>query len=165
MLDQAVMGKSFDEIAVGDAVTEIALPISYTKISGIVAATRDWFPGHHNPGYAQAQGRETIYANTMFFQAFLSRVALGWAGAAWFEQRRTLKMIKSVYPDDLLIGSGVVKSKSVDADGVQKIVLDMIGKTDGDVAISGELTLALPTHSQGLIENARQSAAAGAARS
>lgn len=159
MLEPHVLGKSFDDIQVGEVLPAVDLAITYTKIAGIVAATRDWFPGHHNPYYAKAQGRENIFANTMFFQAFFSRIALGWAGAAWFEQRRTLKMIKSVYPDDVLIGSGVVKSKQSDPDGTQKVVLDMTGRTNGDLAISGELTLALPQRSQVLLASALAKAA------
>lgn len=39
----------------------VALPVSYRRVVHNAAATWDWFPGHHDPEYARAQGQRTIY--------------------------------------------------------------------------------------------------------
>ncbi|MER6094238.1 hypothetical protein [Streptomyces bluensis] len=105
---------AWGSITVGDRSPTIELPIMYAKVAEHVYATRDWFPGHHNPGYAKAQGRKNIYANTMFFHGFLSRIVLGWVGPNWFEHKRSLVIARSVYPDDVLVGTGVVVAKERD---------------------------------------------------
>lgn len=130
-------------VEVGDELPPIELLMTYAKIAGHVYATRDWFPGHHNPEYAQAQGRKTIFTNTMFFQGFLSRVVLNWSGPKWFEHKRSLRIIESVYPDDLLIGTAVVTGKSED-DKFRKISVDVTGSVDGKAAIKGSITIASP---------------------
>lgn len=111
MSESKFAGLDWDEVEVGQELPEVSLDVTYDIVAGHIAGTRDWFPGHHDPEYARKQGQETIYANTMFFQGFLERVALEWAGPAWFVTDRTLRIAGSVYPGDTLVGFGVVESK------------------------------------------------------
>ena len=135
--------RGWDEIEVGTQTPGIELPITYAKIAGHVYATRDWFPGHHDPVYAKAQGRENVYANTMFFQGFLSRVVLNYVGPDWFEHKRSLKIVRSVYPGDVLVGSATVTGKGKD-DRFLTLSFDVQGVTRGEVAITGTVTVAQP---------------------
>lgn len=146
-------GLDWNEIAEGEAVASLSLPITYDMVAGVIFAARDWFPGHHEPAYAQGQGKSDIYVNTVFLQGFLDRVALRWAGPVWFVQRRKMKMLESVYPGDVLVAEGVVKSKARQETGVLTVDIAIEGRTAGRLAVTGELTLALPPASRELLAN------------
>jgi len=120
--------RAWAEISGGEQLPEVVLPITYGMVAGHPAGTRDWFPGHHNPEYARAQGQENIYANTMFFQGFLERVVLEWAGPQWFVRSRTLRMFYSVYPGDTLISTASVVEKTAQ-DDLQLVQLDVSART------------------------------------
>lgn len=95
-------------VTVGDRLGPVELPVSYTVVAGLPGGTRDYFPGHHDPAYARAQGQRDIYLNTAFFQGFVDRVALEWAGPAWYVAERGIRILRSVYPGDTLVGTGTV---------------------------------------------------------
>lgn len=116
--------RPWQEIEVGAVLPVVELPITYGMIAGHPAGTRDWFPGHHNPEYARGQGQENIYANTMFFQGFLERVVLEWAGPTWYVRSRSLRMFSSVYPGDTLVSTATVTDKSTQ-DGLHVVELDV----------------------------------------
>ncbi len=66
-------GLRFDDVAVGDEITPVSIPVTYKRICMNAAATWDWFPGHHDPEYARSQGQQTIYLSTLFFHGFIDR--------------------------------------------------------------------------------------------
>jgi acyl dehydratase len=96
------------EIRAGDDLDPIELPITYTIVAGLPGGTRDYFPGHHDPAYARAQGQRDIYLNTAFFQGFVDRVAVQWAGPGWYVAERGMRILRSVHPGDVLLGNGKV---------------------------------------------------------
>lgn len=136
--------RTWDEIEPGEILEDVLLPISYGIVAGHPAGTRDWFPGHHNPDYARSQGQENIYANTMFFQGFLERVAMEWAGPTWFVRSRNLRMFASVYPGDTLVGSATVLGKAHEGD-LYTVELDVTGRTRSpNAVIQAKIQLATP---------------------
>jgi acyl dehydratase len=147
-------GRQWSDIQVGDPVAELRLPIQYSMVVGLVAASRDWFPGHSEPAYAKAQGKADIYANTVFLQGFLDRAALSWAGPAWFVQRRTLTMRESVYPGDTLVATGEVTGKSKADAETLTVDLRITGQVERGLAIQGALTIALLPRPRQLLEAA-----------
>jgi acyl dehydratase len=103
--------------------------IAYDVVAGVIAGTRDWFPGHHDPSYARAQGKKDIYLNTGFFQGFIDRAALEHCGERSWVVRRELRMDDSVYPGDTL--TAVVTEQMADqAEGWVDLVVDLV--TDGE---------------------------------
>ena len=149
MSERRFKGRDWGEIEVGDGLDEVVLPIKYEMIAGHIAGTRDWFPGHHNPDYAKAQGQETIYGNTMFFQGFLERVALDWAGPAWYVSNRTLRINGSVYPGDTLVGYGKVEARGQDGDERFTADLTVNGRTRSDQpAIAATIQIAMTRESR-----------------
>jgi acyl dehydratase len=145
-----LQGRSWTSISADDPAGEVRLDVTYTSIAGIVA-TRDWFPGHHDPGYARGQGRRTIYANTVFFQGLVDRVALEWAGSGWFIHSRTLEMKESVYPGDSLVCRGTVTSKD-QSEGLDTVRLQVTIQVNGvdTPAVVSDIRLAA---SPGMPEN------------
>lgn len=130
-------------IAEGDQLSQISLLITYEKIVMTPMATWDLFPGHNDPFFAQAQGQKSIYLNTVVLQGFADRVATDWAGPAAFIARRKMIMKASVYPGDVLTGSGRVVRSEV-RDGKRCIDLAIQLRTQSAIVCDVETTLHLP---------------------
>jgi acyl dehydratase len=128
-------------IAVGDHLSPIVLEVTYGRVATLVAATWDPFPGHHDPAFAKAQGQKDIYLNTMMLSGFVDRVALEWSGPTWFLRRRAMRMLGSVYPGDVLTGTGTVKTVSANPDGTVDVVVGVTGSTAAGPCITAEITL------------------------
>lgn len=124
------------QVTEGMRIDWIRLPVTYTMVAGVVGGTRDYFPGHHDPRYARAQGLPDIYLNTTFLQGLLDRIALQWAGPSWFVRRRTLLMHASIFPGDVIEGSGTVTAVADDGPGPM-IVLDLRIGVGEEVRASG----------------------------
>jgi acyl dehydratase len=127
----------------GDPLPHISLAVTYEKIAMTPMATWDLFPGHHDPFYAQSQGQKSIYLNTVVLQGFADRVATDWAGPAAFIARRKMVMQASVYPGDVLTGSGRIVACTV-RDGRQHIELAIQLRTQSGVVCDVETTLLVP---------------------
>jgi acyl dehydratase len=130
-------------IAANDLVPQISLAVTYAKAAMTPLATWDLFPGHHDPFYAQSQGQKSIYLNTVVLQGFADRVVTDWAGPAAFIARRKMVMKASVYPGDVLIGSGRVISCR-EEQGRRRIELALQLCTQSGVVCDLETTLVLP---------------------
>jgi acyl dehydratase len=111
----------WDAVREGQHLPVLELPITYARVIAIPAATWDFFPGHHDPFYAQSQGQETIYLSTMFYSGFLDRIVTDWAGPHAFIRVRELSMTGSVYAGEHLTGRGQVAAKRVEPNGMRVI--------------------------------------------
>jgi hypothetical protein len=129
----------------GASLPEISLLVTYQKVVMTPMATWDLFPGHNDPSYAQQQGQKSIYLNTVALQGFADRVATDWAGPAAFIARRKMVMKASVYPGDLLTGSGLVVRSAV-RDGKRFIDLTIHLRTQSASVCDVDTTIILPTH-------------------
>lgn len=54
--------KLWHEVSEGHALPAIELPVEDARIIHNAASTWDYFPGHHNPAYARAQGQPDMSA-------------------------------------------------------------------------------------------------------
>jgi hypothetical protein len=107
------------------------------------AATRDFFPGHHDRDYARAQGVEDMYLNTMFFHGFIDRVVTDWAGPECWIRRRKMKMIEAIPAGHEAVGRGRVVRKYVEAGHHCVEVEVTVSRGDGRVACTALTTLSL----------------------
>ena len=62
--------KRFDDVRPGEALPELAIPITVLLINSGAIATRDYFPGHHDKDAAQQLSSDD-------FWAFVERLATG----------------------------------------------------------------------------------------
>lgn len=103
------------DLSSGDSVPPYQFPVSYEKVIYDVAATRDFYPGHHDPEFAAAQGNETIFLNNIAFQGLADRLALEWAGPEWRVRKRGIRIQGAAPAGSRLTVAGTVDS--VDTDG------------------------------------------------
>lgn len=136
-------GLRFDDVAVGDEITPVSIPVTYKRICMNAAATWDWFPGHHDPGYARSQGQETIYLSTLFFHGFVDRGLGDWAGPDALLRRRKISMIKSIYPGQTATLTGRVVGKR-EVDGTCLVDLELMVSSEEGPCVPSEATLQLP---------------------
>lgn len=134
----------FEDVQENEQLPEIRLEVSFKRVIQDAAATLDYFPGHHDPEYAKAQGQKTIYLNTMCFHGFIDRVVTDWAGPYTFILRRKMTMVNSVYAGDTMYGKGrVVKKRVQDGRGLVDIDIE-VGNESG-VCCPASVTIELPS--------------------
>jgi acyl dehydratase len=131
-------------IVVDAKVPEISLDVTFTRVAMVGAATRDFFPGHHDPEYARSQGKESIYFNTMSIGAFLDRVTTDWLGPDWFIRRRVLRMIESIFPGQTLRADGIVTEVSKEAGHIRDVTISVTARTEEVICATAQITLEAP---------------------
>lgn len=136
--------KYWGDVQAGDTLTRLELPIDYKRIVLNAASTWDWFPGHHNPEYAKAQGQENIYASTILFHGVVDRLVTDWAGPRAFITRRAIRMQQSVYPGDTLYAQGQVSQQYRDDAGTPLVDIEIELGTERGVCVPATVTVRLP---------------------
>ena len=140
-----MLQREWEDVTEGEEVPRITSDVTLKRVIMDAAATWDYFPGHHNVEYANQQGQQTIYINTMFFQGFIDRVITDWAGPETWIVRRKMTMQRSIYAGDTMFGEGKVTRRWVDDDGRHLVDIDIaIGNDDG-VACPANATVELPS--------------------
>ena len=140
--------RTWNEIDVGTVLPVVRDEITYRRVIMNPATTWDYFPGHHDPEYARAQGQPTIYINTMHFLGFIDRVATDWAGPRSFIARRKAALVHSIFAGDTMVAEGRVTKKYEDeSNGARRHLVDLeitVLNQDGVVCCPATVTLALP---------------------
>ena len=134
---------AWEDVEMGQDLPPIAMPITHTRVCQNAAATWDWFPGHHDPGYARRQGQETIYLSTLFFHGFVDRLVTDWAGPAAFIRRRRIRMVQSLYAGRTATARGRVTA--VREEGAQGLVDIEAGvESEDGLCVPAWVTVELP---------------------
>jgi acyl dehydratase len=145
----------WDDIAVGDELPRVEDHVTYRRVIMNPGTTWDYFPGHHDPAYARAQGQPTIYVNSMHLMGFVDRLATDWAGPRSFVARRRIALRRSIYAGDTMVGEGRVVAKrtapppnALGAGGAPlRHLVDLeitIHDQHGHLCVPATVTLALP---------------------
>ena len=121
-----------EDDADAEPLPDTTLPVTLRLCVHDAAATRDLFPGHHDPDYARSQNARNVYVNTMFLHGFVDRVGSEWAGPdAWLAQRR-LEMIAPICVGDVMRTDGRVVERW-EEDGARYAKVDLSVTTDHGV--------------------------------
>jgi acyl dehydratase len=137
-----------EDVEVGAALPTVEDEITYRRVIMNPATTWDYFPGHHDPAYARAQGQPTIYVNTMHVLGFIDRMVSEWAGPRSFLVRRKVSTHLSIYAGDTMVGNGhVVATRHEERDGRVRHLIDLelsVANQHGVRCASALVTVALP---------------------
>jgi acyl dehydratase len=126
----------FEDIATGQALPALAIPITVPLIAGGAIATRDYFPGHHDLEAARALGSPHIFMNILTTSALVQRFVEEWAGAG-----AEFKLGAPNYPGDTMTFSGEVSA--VDA-ASRCLDVSLKGKNSMGNHVTGTVRLHLP---------------------
>ena len=127
------------EVEVGDALPQLALPLTTSLIVGGALASRDYTPVHHDRGAAQAAGLQDVFMNILTTNGLIGRYVTDWAGANAVIRGLAIKLGTPNLPGDTMTLSGRVSSKSDD-----EIVVEVAGKNSWGNHVTGTVRVALP---------------------
>ena len=126
------------EVEVGDALPQLALPLTTSLIIGGALASRDYTPVHHDRGAAQAAGLQDVFMNILTTNGLIGRYVTDWAGANAVIRGLAIKLGTPNLPGDTMTLSGRVSSKSDD-----EIVVEVAGKNSWGNHVTGTVRVAL----------------------
>ena len=136
-------GRSYADIMVGEALPELAIPLTRTLIVATAIATRDFQDVHHDPSLAQERGSKDVFMNILTSNGLVQRFVHDWAGPG--ARIRSLKMRLGApnFPGDALQLSGTVTTREVI--GKEKIVeVAVSGRNRLGEHVTATVRLALP---------------------
>ncbi len=131
----------FDDVAVGDALPALAVPITVALITGGAIATRDYFPGHHDLEAARKLGSPHIFMNILTTNGLVQRYVESWAGAGARLTTLKIKLGAPNYPGDSMTFSGKVSAIRPEDRSVE---LTLAGTNSIGTHVSGTVRLHLP---------------------
>lgn len=130
----------FGEVAVGDALPELAIEITTTLIVAGALASHDFTPVHHDKAAAQRQGLNDVFMNILTTNGLVGRYVTDWAGADARLTRVSIKLGAPNLPGDTMRMTGVVASKGDDG----ALVVEVVGKNSWGNHVTAKVALILP---------------------
>ncbi|MEE2031483.1 MaoC family dehydratase [Rhodococcus chondri] len=140
----ALNGRSYDDIAVGEVLPELAIPLTRTLIVATALATRDFQDVHHDPDLARERGSEDVFMNILTSNGLAGRFVTDWAGPAVSVRRVKIRLGAPNYPGDTMTMTGEVVSKE---NGLVEVKVQ--GANSLGNHLSGTVTVAYPAASEG----------------
>ena len=131
------------DIAAGDVLPLLEIPITATLIAAGAIATRDFMPVHHDRAYANRQGAQDIFMNILSDTGYCSRFLTDWAGPDTMVKRLAIRLGTPVLPGHTLSYAGEVVSTSREGG---ECVIEVSFRATGDFGdhLTGTATLTIP---------------------
>ena len=133
--------KRFDDVRPGEALPELAIPITVLLINSGAIATRDYFPGHHDKDAAQQLGSPHVFMNILTTSGLAQRFVEDWAGPAVRFKDLKIKLGAPNYPGDTMTITGAVTEKR-DTDRTVQVTLKGVNSMGNHV--TGTVRVSLP---------------------
>ncbi|MFE7624982.1 MaoC family dehydratase [Streptomyces sp. NPDC057509] len=133
--------RTYDEVAVGEALPELAIPITRTLIVATALASRDFQDVHHDPGLARERGSKDIFMNILTSNGLVDRYVTGWAGPAAVVKAIRIRLGAPNHPGDTMVLTGTVTGKS-GAD--RHVEIAVRGTNSAGTHVTGSVSVQLP---------------------
>lgn len=135
----SIRTRTRDEVAVGDALPELAVPITRTSIVAGALATRDYEDVHHDPQRAVQRGTPDTYMSINHTNGLVGRFVTDWAGPGAALTRLSTRLGVPNFPGDTMTLTGEV----VEIDG-QAVRVAVRGTNGTGAHAVSEVTVRLP---------------------
>ncbi len=133
--------KRFDDVRCGEALPELAIPITVALVMGGAIATRDYFPGHHDLHAAQELGSPHIFMNILTTNGLVQRYVEEWAGPQARFASLKIKLGAPNYPGDCMTFNGAVSHQDA---ATRTVEITLSGKNSMGNHVTGTVALVLP---------------------
>lgn len=101
-------GRRFAEVAVGEELPPLDVPVTATLIVAGALASRDFTDVHHDAEVARSSGANDVFMNILTTQGFVGRFVTDWAGPEATVSRMAIKLGVPNYPRDTMRLTGRV---------------------------------------------------------
>jgi len=101
-------GRAFAEVAVGEQLPELVVPLTRTLIVSTAIASRDYQDVHHDPEIAREKGSKDIIMNILTTNGFVGRFVTDWAGPDAVIRSVKVRLGVPNYPGDTMTMTGSV---------------------------------------------------------
>ncbi|HEY8154623.1 MAG TPA: MaoC family dehydratase [Myxococcota bacterium] len=139
MAAQLARTRRFSEVAVGDELPRLEIPLTATVIIAGAIASRDYQDVHHDRDLAVKRGSKDIFMNILTTNGYVGRYVTDWAGPEALLRSVDIRLGAPNYPDDSMTLTGRVAAR---ADGV--VTVEVVGANRLGNHVTGTVTLALP---------------------
>ncbi|HUY20953.1 MAG TPA: MaoC family dehydratase [Acidimicrobiales bacterium] len=137
----------FGDVAVGDTLPELTIPLTRTLIVATAMASRDYQDVHHDPSLAQERGSPDIFMNILTTNGFVGRFVTDWAGPGARIESVSIRLGAPNYPGDTMVLSGTVSATDVPAgrdDGRGVVEVAVRGANSRGDHVTGTVRLSVP---------------------
>jgi acyl dehydratase len=131
----------FEEVAVGDELPTLAIPLTRTVIVATAMASHDYQDVHHDPDLAVQRGSKDIFMNILTTNGFVGRFVTDWAGPDAVLKKVAIRLGAPNYPGDTMTLTGSV-TETEPATGT--VVVTLRGANSIGDHVTGTVTLTLP---------------------
>ncbi len=131
------------KLAEGDALPELAIPITHKLIVSGAIASQDFVDGHHNVRAARAAAMPDIFMNILTTCGLSGRYLTDWAGAGSRIARLHFKLLAPNVPGDVMVMQGRVAGFARQ-EGTTRAEVEYAGRNSRGFHVTGGATLALP---------------------
>jgi acyl dehydratase len=138
----AAVSPRLDEVAVGDELPPLDVPLTRSTIVATAIASRDYTEVHHDPAIAVRGGTPDIYMNILSSNGFVGRFVTDWAGPDAILKKVSIRLGAPNHPGDTMHMTGVVTAKD-DSAGTIEVAVRGANRL-GD-HVTGTVTLSLPS--------------------
>jgi acyl dehydratase len=126
------------EVRVGDALPELAIPITASLVVGGALASRDFTPVHHDRAAAQAAGLGDVFMNILTSNGLVGRYVAQWAGPNATIRNVKIKLGTPNLPGDTMTLSGAVSEVAG-----EEVTLEIAGKNSWGNHVTATVRVAL----------------------
>jgi acyl dehydratase len=130
-----------EDVAVGDELPGLDVPITPTLIISAAIASRDYQDVHHDRDLAVQRGSKDIFMNILTTNGFVGRFVTDWAGPDALLSCVDIRLGAPNHPGDVMSMSGRVVEK-IDATG--HVAVDVKGSNALGDHVTGRVELVLP---------------------
>jgi len=130
-----------DQVAVGNELPLLAIPITTTLVVAGAIASRDFTPVHHDKAAAQAQGMQDVFMNILTTNGLVGRYVTDWAGPGAVVRNVAIKLGGPNLPGDTMKMSGKVTAKD-DTTGLVDVAV--VGANRWGDHVTGTVKILLP---------------------
>lgn len=136
----------FADVAVGDELPPLEIPITTTLIVSTAIASRDYQDVHHDRDLAQQRGAPDIFMNILTSNGLVGRFVTDWAGPGAELCRVNIRLGVPNHPGDCMTLTGRVTACAAEdgRDGRGLVDLDVRGANRLGDHVTGNVRLRLP---------------------
>jgi acyl dehydratase len=137
---------TFFDVAIGDELPTLVLPITRTLIVAGAIASRDYQDVHHDQPLAQARGSKDIFMNILTTNGLVGRFVTDWSGPRSRLSEINIRLGAPNYPGSTMTLTGSVTEKGpLAADGESGLAIVSIrGANELGDHVTGTVHVVLP---------------------